>query len=99
LVNFSIPYLINTEYAGLNSKVGFIFGSIALSSVVFVYFCVPECKGKTLEQIDLMFQNGVSLRAFGKTDGEQFLNTVQVASEKQGDVVLSQRRASNTSTA
>lgn len=35
---------------------------------VFVYFCVPECRGKTLEEVDYLFNNGVPLRKFGKTD-------------------------------
>jgi hypothetical protein len=50
----------------LDSKVGFIFGSIAAMCFLFTYFCVPECKGKTLEQIDFMFHEKVPLRNFGK---------------------------------
>lgn len=65
-VNFSIPYLINADYANLGSKVGFIFGSIMVLSMFFVYFFVPECKDKSLEQIDYLFQNGTRLRDFGK---------------------------------
>lgn len=34
----------------------FIFSIISALSVVFVYTCVPETKGKTLEQIELLFQ-------------------------------------------
>lgn len=52
----------------MGSKVGFIFGSIAALSLIFTYFCVPECKGKTLEQIDWLFSKKVPLRKFGKAD-------------------------------
>ena len=38
-----------------------------LCSIAFVYFCVPECKGKTLEEIDRLFLDGVPLRKFEKT--------------------------------
>ncbi|CAK7210100.1 hypothetical protein SBRCBS47491_000656 [Sporothrix bragantina] len=65
-VNFSIPYLINADYANLGSKVGFVFGSIMVLSMFFVYFCVPECKGKSLEQVDFLFHNGTRLRDFAK---------------------------------
>jgi SP family sugar:H+ symporter-like MFS transporter len=57
--------LISAKYAALDSKVGFIFGSIATLGFVFVWFCVPECKGKTLEQIDVLFQSGTRIRDFG----------------------------------
>lgn len=36
----------------------FVFGVISTVSVAFVYFCVPETKGKTLEQIEIMFEGG-----------------------------------------
>lgn len=38
------------------------------ASLAFIYFCVPECKGKTLEQVDFLFNQGVALRDFGKAD-------------------------------
>jgi hypothetical protein len=53
--------------------VGFIFGAVAFLSLIFTYFCVPECKGKTLEQVDWLFKNGVRLRDFGKTDASGML--------------------------
>ncbi|KAL4945413.1 hypothetical protein BDV06DRAFT_209519 [Aspergillus oleicola] len=73
-VNFSVPYLVFEDEAGLGSKVGFIFGSVAFLALVFTYFCVPECKGKTLEQVDWLFNNGVRLRDFGKTDASGMLD-------------------------
>jgi hypothetical protein len=65
LVSFSIPYLLYEPYAALGSKVGFIFAGILILALVFTYFCVPECKGKSLEQIDRMFNERISLRKFG----------------------------------
>ncbi|KAI3581666.1 hypothetical protein IWW34DRAFT_617013 [Fusarium oxysporum f. sp. albedinis] len=76
-VNFSIPYLIYDKYAGLNSKVGFIFGGIMATALVFVYFCVPECKGKTLEQVDFLFNQGVPIRQFGKVDAAEMMRATQ----------------------
>lgn len=79
-VAFSLPYLLNAPYANLKSKVGFIFGAMAMVSLVFVYFCVPECKGRTLEEIDLLFASGVPLRHFQKVN----LDDVRSASPKLG---------------
>ncbi|RZC46474.1 hypothetical protein C5167_039424 [Papaver somniferum] len=36
----------------------FIFSVISALSVAFVHICVPETKGKSLEQIEVMFQKG-----------------------------------------
>ncbi|KAH7160676.1 general substrate transporter [Dactylonectria macrodidyma] len=85
-VNFSVPYMVFADKAGLGSKVGFIFGAIAALAFAFTYFCVPECKGKTLEQIDWLFNKGVPLRDFGKTDASGMLDEGVGSMDKLGDV-------------
>jgi hypothetical protein len=65
-VSFSIPYLLYDEYAGLQSRVGFVFEGVLALAIGFVYFCVPECREKSLEQVDALFNEGVSLRRFGR---------------------------------
>ncbi|KAH8891232.1 general substrate transporter [Thozetella sp. PMI_491] len=68
VVSFSIPYIINPGYGNLSGRIGFIFGGMCILSLFFVYFCVPECKGKTAEEIELMFQHGVPMRKFKDFD-------------------------------
>lgn len=63
--SFTTPYLLDEPYAALGSKVGFIFGSLAIASFVFAYFCVPEMKGLSLEEINWRFQEGVPIWKFG----------------------------------
>lgn len=63
-VSFSTPYLLYPGYANLQSKVGFIFGTTAFFATIFTWFCIPECKGRTLEEIDRLFSDGVPLRKF-----------------------------------
>ncbi|KAI0285752.1 hypothetical protein BGY98DRAFT_1092609 [Russula aff. rugulosa BPL654] len=41
----------------LGTKVFYIWGSMCFRCIIFAYFCVPETKGLTLEQIDLLYQN------------------------------------------
>ncbi|KAI0788773.1 MFS monosaccharide transporter [Abortiporus biennis] len=62
-IGYATPYLVNTGpgNAGLQSKVFFIWGSTCACCVVFAYFCVPETKGLSLEQIDLLYQNSTPL--------------------------------------
>lgn len=63
-MSFSLPYLLNKPYAALGSRVGFIFGSISLCSILFAYFCVPDVSGRSLGEIDHFFASGLSLRKF-----------------------------------
>ncbi|KAH7180702.1 hypothetical protein DER46DRAFT_631456 [Fusarium sp. MPI-SDFR-AT-0072] len=63
-VAFSIPYLIDQSHAGLGSKVGFIFGVTSFLATLFSWFCIPECGGKTLEEIGELFAQGVPIRKF-----------------------------------
>jgi hypothetical protein len=66
VVSFTVPYLLNAPYANLGPKVGFIYGSFAVLSVVVTYFMIPEMKGRSLEEVDELFASGVSLRAFDR---------------------------------
>ncbi|KAF2176432.1 general substrate transporter [Zopfia rhizophila CBS 207.26] len=86
VVSFSIPYLINDEYAGLGSKVGFIFGTTAFCAVIFSWFCIPECSGKTLEEIDELFLEGVPIAKFGKTHTHHHMDAFRERPEKGGSV-------------
>ncbi|KAH8881161.1 general substrate transporter [Thozetella sp. PMI_491] len=63
---FATPYLLNAPYANLGAKVGFIFGGTALLAIFFAWACVPECKGRTLEEIDRLFLGKVPVRKFDK---------------------------------
>ncbi|CZR67082.1 related to transporter (major facilitator superfamily) [Phialocephala subalpina] len=64
LVTFTVPYLINVKYAGLGSKVGFIYGSFALLFLIWAWFYLPEVRRRSLEEIDEMFIEKVPTRKF-----------------------------------
>ncbi|KAF5547606.1 sugar transporter [Fusarium phyllophilum] len=97
LVSFSIPYMLYPQYAGLGSKVGFVFAGILALAIVFVVFCVPECKGKSLEQIDRMFNEGIALRKFGNYKPEDLTGDVEEMGGKEkgnASVVVNHREQS-----
>ncbi|KAI0669630.1 general substrate transporter [Trametes maxima] len=62
-VSFISPYLANSGPgdAGLGVKIFFIWGSTTSISGVFTYFCVPETKGLSLEQVDLLYRHSTPL--------------------------------------
>ncbi|TQV95205.1 hypothetical protein V2A60_009747 [Cordyceps javanica] len=67
LTSFTMPYLIDTTHAGLSGRVGFVYGSLCFAANVVAYFFVPEMKGRTLEEIDALFEARVPLRRFRDT--------------------------------
>ncbi|KAF8074736.1 MFS monosaccharide transporter, partial [Lyophyllum atratum] len=64
-IGYATPYLVNKEVgsAGLEAKVFFVWGSTCFCCIIFTYFCIPETKGLSLEQIDLMYQNTTPVKS------------------------------------
>ncbi|RSH95517.1 hypothetical protein EHS25_000609 [Saitozyma podzolica] len=64
IVSFTLPYLLNSPYANLQSNIGWIYGSFAFAAGAFAYFCVPETKNRALEELDACFEERISARKF-----------------------------------
>lgn len=60
----AIPYAINPDQGNLRGKLGYVFGGLATLSLVWSYFRLPEFKGRTYEDLDVMFARGVKARDF-----------------------------------
>ncbi|KAK7182677.1 putative sugar transporter [Paraphaeosphaeria sporulosa] len=65
--SLSLPYMINPDRANMGGKVAFIFFTILLCGDVFAFFNYPETKGRSFEEIDALFDRGVSPRHFAST--------------------------------
>ena len=65
-VSFFTPYFINPDQLNWGPKYGYIWGASNLALVVWTYFWVPETKGRSLEQLDELFEKKVSARKFSK---------------------------------
>jgi len=63
LLNFAIgyatPYLVDDVpgSAGLKTNVFWIWGGCCVLCFLFTYFCIPETKGLSLEQVDILYRN------------------------------------------
>lgn len=66
LTAFTTPYFINKAALNWGPKYGYIWFPAGLIVTAFVYFMLPEVKGRTLEEIDEMFRNKVATRDFEK---------------------------------
>jgi sugar porter (SP) family MFS transporter len=65
VVNIVVPYLVNPNEADLKGKVGFIFGGMSLFATLWAYLYIPELKGRTFDEIDYMYAQGVNPRKMG----------------------------------
>lgn len=59
-----VPYLINEDQAALGGKIGFLFAGIGGLCVLYCFFCLPETKDRTFEELDHMFVAGLPSRKF-----------------------------------
>ncbi|KAB5542464.1 general alpha-glucoside permease [Coniochaeta sp. 2T2.1] len=62
----SMPYMMNSDHANWRGKAGFLFGGFNLIFTVWAYLRVPETKGRTFEEIDLLFEGQVKAKDFSK---------------------------------
>jgi hypothetical protein len=66
LTAFTTPYFINQANLNWGPKYGYIWFGSGLIVTAFIYFMLPEVRGRTLEEIDEMFRNKVSTFDFPK---------------------------------
>lgn len=73
--------MMNPTEWNLLGKTGFFWGSTAFCIFVWSYFRLPEIKGRTYEELDILFMNKVSARKFSKTHVDPYAATVIEAPE------------------
>ncbi|KAF8552470.1 maltose permease [Imleria badia] len=64
IANIVIPYLVNPDEADLGGYVGFIFGGLAFAGTIWAYFFIPETRGRTVDELDLLYEKRVPARHF-----------------------------------
>ncbi|KAA8652374.1 hypothetical protein EYZ11_007080 [Aspergillus tanneri] len=59
-----IPYAMNEDQGDWKGKVGFLFSGTSFLCLVYCYWCLPETKGRTFEELDILFEQKVPSRQF-----------------------------------
>ncbi|KAH9482118.1 Major facilitator-type transporter ecdD [Psilocybe cubensis] len=73
-IGYATPYLVNASTFGVNGvraanlgvKVFFIWGGTCVGCFVFTYFFIPETRGLSLEQIDILYRESTILGSNAK---------------------------------
>lgn len=63
-----LPYLFNTDQLNLGGNMGWIFLIQGLIVGVLIFFFVPETKGRSFDELDILFERRIAARAFSKYD-------------------------------
>jgi SP family general alpha glucoside:H+ symporter-like MFS transporter len=66
ICNVVNPYMLNPTAGNWRGKTGFFWGGCALAFFVWTWFRLPETKGKTFEELDILFARKVKARDFAK---------------------------------
>ena len=70
-IGYATPYLVDPSSTGVNAvktanlgvKVFFLWGATCTLSMLFAFFFVPETKGLSLEQVDLLYKESSILKS------------------------------------
>ena len=80
ITNTVEPYLINPTEANLKGKTAFVWFAVATCVIIWCIFRLPEVKGKTYEELDILFEKRVPAWKFSSTH----VDVVAEAAHAQG---------------
>lgn len=59
-----IPYALNPDQGNLRGKLAFVFFGLSLPCLVWCFLALPETKGRTFDELDVMFHRRVPAKQF-----------------------------------
>ncbi|CEL01397.1 Putative Alpha-glucoside permease [Aspergillus calidoustus] len=71
------PYMLNPGEWDWGNFAGLFWGGICFLCIIYTYFRVPEPRGRTFAELDVLFERGVSARNFDSTQVDVFDETVE----------------------
>jgi MFS transporter, SP family, general alpha glucoside:H+ symporter len=79
------PRFMNPTAWNWRGKTAFFWGGMNLIGIVWTYFRLPEPKGLTYADLDVLFENKVSARKFRKVEVDPFRSDNLVVVEEEAD--------------
>ncbi|KAF7198503.1 Maltose permease MAL31 [Pseudocercospora fuligena] len=76
IANVIEPYLINPTEANLKGKTAYFWFGTAFLACIWTYFRLPECRGRTYEELDVMFAQKVPARKFATWQVDAYDNEI-----------------------
>jgi len=85
IANVLQPYFMNPTEWNLKGYTGFIWGGTTFLTLTWAFFRLPETKGRTFNEIDVLFARKLSARKFAGT-------SVDVFDEQETAVIIEKAR-------
>jgi len=70
------PYMLNPTAWNWGNYTGFFWAGLCLGSLGYTYFRVPEPRGRTFAELDVLFERRVAARRFAGTEVDVFDGSV-----------------------
>jgi SP family general alpha glucoside:H+ symporter-like MFS transporter len=91
MTNIITPRMLNPSAWNWGAKAGFFWAGTCALCAVWTYFRLPEPKGRTYGELDVLFERGVSARKFKSTEVERMdAEFADVTKEKASTVYVEQ---------
>ncbi|OOQ88780.1 General alpha-glucoside permease [Penicillium brasilianum] len=74
ITNIITPRMLNPSAWDWGAKAGFFYAGLCLMCLLWAFFRLPEPKGRTYAELDLLFEQRVSARKFSSTRVDPFAN-------------------------
>lgn len=85
VTNVITPRMLNPTAWNWGPKAGFFWAGICFLMLLWTYWRLPEPKGKTYGELDVLFERGVGARRFGEVDVDQFEANHLVVVKEEGE--------------
>ncbi|TKA67485.1 hypothetical protein B0A55_08596 [Friedmanniomyces simplex] len=72
IANTVEPYLINPTEGNLKGKTAYFWFATCFLTTVWAFFRLPECRGRTYEELDIMFHQKVPARKFASYEVDAY---------------------------
>ncbi|GFP60531.1 maltose permease MAL31 [Trichoderma asperellum] len=88
ITNVLTPYMLNPTAWNWSNYTGFFWGGICFLCIIYTYFRLPEPRGRTFAEIDVLFERKVSARNFASTKVDVFHESIDEKVMNQYDGIL-----------
>ncbi|KAK2749916.1 hypothetical protein FQN57_005333 [Myotisia sp. PD_48] len=77
ICNVLTPYMLNPTAWDWGNFAGFFWGGICFCCVIYTFFRIPEPRGRSFAELDVLFERGVPARKFASTHVNVFEEDVE----------------------